>query len=85
MTEIVFKYDVNTEKFKTFVWKAFTAKQIEDILTTLYMYIEIVGSEEMNQRIYGQDKDELLEIKLKWVATFADTFGKFLKIIWQRK
>ena len=41
MTEISFTHDINIEKFKAHVNNHFTAKQLEDVIATLYMYIEI--------------------------------------------
>lgn len=84
MNEIIFTYDMNVEKFKTFVSKNFNEKQLYDIIDTLYMYIEIISNEEMNNRIHAGKRDDTVEQKLIWVAELASTFKKFLKNSWQK-
>ena len=84
MNDIIFTYDMNVDKFKTFVSKNFNEKQLYDIIDTLYMYIEIISTEEMNNRIHAGKTDNTIEQKLIWVAELAGTFKKFLKNSWQK-
>lgn len=85
MAEQSFQFDVNVEKFKSHIWRCFTARQIEDIQSTLKMYIEIVAAEEMNRRVYSPLRDDYTETKLQWVAAFSEILSGFLKISWQAK
>ena len=86
MTEISFTHDINIEKFKAHVNNHFTAKQLEDVIATLYMYIEIKWSEEMSKRIYAWIIQPLTESKLQGVNECINDLRVFLtQNTWQRK
>ena len=84
MNETIFTYDVNIDKFKSFISKSFWEKQLEDIVSAIYLYIEIVWTEEMNKRVHSKLFDNDIETKLQWVAELASMFNDFLKKTWQK-
>lgn len=84
MSEIVFSYDMNIKKFKDFMSQKFSDKDLENIVDAIYMYIEIVSMEEMNNRIHSNLTNPLIENQLIWVKELAVVFDKFLKKTWQK-
>lgn len=84
MNETIFTYDMNAEKFKAFVSQKFNGQQLEDIISCIHMYIEIMATEEMNNRIFSNKTNSDTEIQLQWVKDLLETFWKFLKKTWQK-
>lgn len=87
MEEIIFTYDASLEKFKHNIW-TYRDKDLERFIDTLYMYIETLATQEMNERIHWGKKIEysdrpVFETEMDWVKKFTVTLKKFLKNSWQ--
>ena len=83
MNEIIFTYDVSLEKFKSHI-NQYRDRDIERFIDTLYIYIETLAHQEMNERIHkGKTVDETFELEMKWIKKLAILLDKFLKNSWQ--
>lgn len=87
MNEIIFTYDTSLEKFKAHI-NNYRDRDIEKFIETLYIYIETLATQEMNERIHKWKTIEyttrpVFETEMDWVKRFTHLLEKFLKNSWQ--